>query len=105
MKLHNQGSILVAREGYVNKMKAATKETVASCPNCGRMISLGIQIREGHSVTCLNCGAYLEIISLNPLEIDWVAGEFEEDRNLICLWNRPLGRKASRQHWRWAAST
>lgn len=87
-------------------MKPATKETVVSCPDCGRTINLGTQPQEGKRATCLKCGAYLEIISLEPLEVNWATSESEEGWGIsTCQWSRPLGRKAARQHWRWAAST
>ncbi len=87
-------------------MESEAEKNAAPCPNCGRTVSLGAQVEEGQRGTCLQCGAYLEIVGLEPAEIDWAAGEFEDDGAFsICVWNRPLGRKASRQHWRWAAST
>lgn len=43
----------------------------AFCLDCGYSVSLGPQSTEGQMVTCPNCDAQLEVISLHPLEIDW----------------------------------
>ena len=43
----------------------------AFCLDCGYSVSLGLQSTEGQMVTCSNCGAQLEVLSLDPLELDW----------------------------------
>ncbi len=60
-------------------MDARVKKAVASCPGCGWMINPGSQPKEGQQLTCSNCGAYLEIINLEPIELDWAFTEFESD--------------------------
>ncbi|GAB4539419.1 MAG: hypothetical protein Kow0063_28210 [Anaerolineae bacterium] len=50
-----------------------------TCPDCGRTISLKSQLREGQRFTCLNCGAFLEIINLEPPELDWAFSGFDMD--------------------------
>jgi len=57
------------------EMKTAT----ASCLDCGRTIDLGPQPRDGQQFTCSHCGTQLEIINLQPLELDWAFSEFELD--------------------------
>lgn len=52
---------------------------VAFCPECGEGVKLGSQPHEGQRVTCNECGASLEVISLKPLELDWVYDEPVED--------------------------
>ena len=52
---------------------------VAFCPECETGIKLGNTPREGQQVTCPECGAELEVISLKPLELDWAYEESEED--------------------------
>ena len=36
-------------------------------------------VRRAGSFTCINCGAYLEIINLKPLELVWAFSDFEPD--------------------------
>jgi len=59
-------------------MTVGMQTTVASCPACGRTINLESQLRQGQEIMCLNCGIGLGIISLEPLEFDWSADEFEK---------------------------
>ena len=44
----------------------------AVCPECRYGINLGVQPYEGQRVICAGCGANLEVISLEHLELDWV---------------------------------
>jgi DNA-directed RNA polymerase subunit RPC12/RpoP len=60
-------------------MDIRAKTAMAPCPDCGRMVNVGSQPREGLQFTCPNCGARLEIINLEPLELDWAFSDFEPD--------------------------
>ena len=48
-----------------------------TCPECGAELTLDDPI-EGEIVTCAECGVELEVLSLEPLELD-LAPEEEED--------------------------
>ena len=50
----------------------------ATCPECGATISLGATIEKGEIVQCADCGAELEVTSLEPVELV-LAPEEEED--------------------------
>ena len=51
------------------------------CVHCEYRLDLGRRPQEGQRVHCPHCGAYLEIISVEPLELDWVYdGPFVERR-------------------------
>lgn len=41
------------------------------CVHCKERISLGPRPEIGQRVTCSACQACLEIISVNPIELDW----------------------------------
>ncbi|MGH2538725.1 MAG: hypothetical protein ACRDHL_15150 [Candidatus Promineifilaceae bacterium] len=45
--------------------------TSAICPDCGRQIDLGPRPRKGQFIACPHCNADLEIVSLNPPELEW----------------------------------
>jgi alpha-aminoadipate carrier protein LysW len=61
------------------QLKEETTMAVATCPDCGNEINLGRNPREGQSVTCPDCEADLEVISLDPLELDWAYSDHDEE--------------------------
>jgi lysine biosynthesis protein LysW len=50
-----------------------------SCPECDSRINVGDKPHEGQKVTCQNCWAYLHIIGLSPIELDWIYEEEDEE--------------------------
>jgi lysine biosynthesis protein LysW len=44
--------------------------TIAFCPECEHRLKLGTRPRMGQRVTCPECEVKLEVVSLNPLELD-----------------------------------
>jgi lysine biosynthesis protein LysW len=48
------------------------------CPDCDSDIKLGNDPRKGQKVTCPSCGAYLEVVGLSPIELDWALDDDEE---------------------------
>jgi alpha-aminoadipate carrier protein LysW len=48
----------------------------AECPQCGKLISVGTHPTMGKPIECEECGAELEVVWLDPLELDW---RMEED--------------------------
>jgi lysine biosynthesis protein LysW len=46
----------------------------SSCPECGFLLEVGEPV-EGQRLTCPRCHARLEIVSLEPLELDWAYNE------------------------------
>jgi lysine biosynthesis protein LysW len=53
---------------------------VGSCPECDADINFRVEPREGQKITCPNCDAYLVVIGLHPIELDWV---FEDEQFAI----------------------
>ena len=43
----------------------------AECPQCGKLVSVGSHPTMGKPVECEDCGAELEAVWLDPLELDW----------------------------------
>jgi len=56
----------------------------AECPQCGNEVNVGPHPRIGKRVECKECGAELEVVWLDPLEIDWPIDEdeYEEEEDL-----------------------
>lgn len=52
---------------------------MAYCPECEAAIDVGDDIEEGQRVECPECGAELEVVNTNPLELDVVSTEEEEE--------------------------
>jgi lysine biosynthesis protein LysW len=50
------------------------------CPDCGEIIELRENTRVGSRVICVECGVELEVLSLYPLELDYVLeDEWDDD--------------------------
>ena len=54
---------------------------MVSCPECGCEFELE-EPQEGQRFRCPNCRAWLEVLSLEPLELDWAYNE----PHLLDLW-------------------
>lgn len=48
---------------------------VGYCPECDTDIHFKKEPREGQKLTCPNCAAYLIVIGVHPIELDWVYAE------------------------------
>ena len=48
------------------------------CPECAAEVGLPGDVMQNEIIVCPECGTELEILSLNPLEVDY-APEVEED--------------------------
>lgn len=51
----------------------------AYCPDCGTRIYLGHRPWLGQPTMCDYCDADLEVVHLNPVELDWVSDEGDGD--------------------------
>jgi len=51
--------------------------STAICPSCGEEIRLRSQAKIGQQLNCPFCDAELEVIELDPIELDWAF--YEED--------------------------
>jgi len=54
---------------------------VAICLGCDEDIRFPGRPRLGQMVTCHRCGARLEVIDVNPLELDWVFDDDDTDED------------------------
>ena len=60
-------------------MEMRTEVATARCPGCGRRVNLGPRPVAGHRFGCPHCGDYLEVINLEPPELDWAFDDLEPD--------------------------
>lgn len=48
---------------------------MAQCPECESSITLNKGVKLGDYIECPECGTMLEVISLKPVELDYVLGD------------------------------
>jgi lysine biosynthesis protein LysW len=49
------------------------------CPECDADIPFNGAVKTGLEVTCRNCGAFLKVISVSPIEMDWADTDWDDD--------------------------
>ena len=52
-------------------MPSNSKNTMAYCPECDSKVNLKKSPRLGDIIVCKACETSLEVVELNPLELDW----------------------------------
>jgi lysine biosynthesis protein LysW len=65
-------------------MSEKVKTKTTWCPDCDATIAFSTRMKLGKSIECPECGVVLEVISLNPLEVDYALEdddweEYEDD--------------------------
>jgi lysine biosynthesis protein LysW len=83
--IYNRSSVLPSIDGQRTAQEARgagvlteqtkTEKTVVGCLECGDRITVTSRLKVGQAVTCPECGTKLEIVNLDPLEIDWAYDE------------------------------
>jgi alpha-aminoadipate/glutamate carrier protein LysW len=58
---------------------------IVSCVECDEELEINGSPRLGQKVACPNCGASLEVASVNPLELDWAYEDegWDEDDDFV----------------------
>ena len=59
--------------------KTAIREAVIECMECGVRSTFRGQITLGVQLTCPECETWMEVISLDPMQVDWIYEEPEYD--------------------------
>lgn len=60
---------------------------MAYCPECEAAIDVEEDdVEEGQTLDCPECGAELEVVNTNPLELDVISEEEEEDEGENGSW-------------------
>ena len=52
---------------------------MAFCPECRTAIDIEDDVEEGQTMDCPECGAELQIVNTNPVELEVVSSEDEEE--------------------------
>ena len=51
----------------------------ADCPACGAQINIGLKPRMGQRIKCTACSTELEVVWLEPIELDWPYDEDDDE--------------------------
>jgi alpha-aminoadipate/glutamate carrier protein LysW len=52
---------------------------VGTCPDCEAEVHVDLDADKGDTVTCDECGTELEVVGLDPVELDIVEGDFDDE--------------------------
>lgn len=52
-------------------IRGLDRTVVVECPDCEDNITLKGEIEWGQAVVCPHCGTNLEVINIDPVEVDW----------------------------------
>jgi len=52
-----------------------------SCPECEADVHVDTDVDKGEIVECEECGIQLEIVGLDPVELDVVEEDYDEDED------------------------
>lgn len=55
----------------------------AACPSCGATVSIKGTPKIGMHVTCKSCDSEVEVVLLDPLELDFPMDEFEGEEDAV----------------------
>ena len=50
-----------------------------TCPECDADVHVDLDVDKGETVSCEECGVSLEVVGLDPVELDLVEEELEDD--------------------------
>ena len=50
-----------------------------TCPDCEAEVHVDTDADKGDTITCDECGTELEVVGLDPVELDIVEGDDDED--------------------------
>ncbi len=60
-------------------MTVKDSRTAARCPDCDETIRPRTTPRIGQKITCSTCDAELEVVGINPLELEWAIDDDWDD--------------------------
>ncbi|HVF66571.1 MAG TPA: hypothetical protein VM914_02835, partial [Pyrinomonadaceae bacterium] len=55
------------------------KVPVGTCPDCEAEVHVALDADKGDSITCEECGTPLEVVGLDPVELDIAEEDLDDD--------------------------
>ena len=52
---------------------------IGTCPDCEAEVHVDTDADKGHNVTCDECGTSLEVVGLDPVELDIVDDDADDE--------------------------
>ena len=52
---------------------------MANCPECRTALDLDDEVEEGQTVDCPECGVELQVVNTDPVELEALSSEEEEE--------------------------
>jgi lysine biosynthesis protein LysW len=59
--------------------KSRLVEAVIECIDCGVRSTLKGRIELGQEIVCPECGTWMEVVSLDPVQVDWIYDQPQYD--------------------------
>lgn len=60
-------------------MRIAKQTNVATCPDCEEEIHFSNALhKQGQKILCPHCEAYLQVVSVKPLGLDWEDSDVDD---------------------------
>src|SRR3954464_7439264 len=63
---------------YIQSWRKATVP-VGTCPDCEAEVHVALDADKGDTITCEECGSPLEVVGLDPVELDIAEEDLEDD--------------------------
>jgi DNA-directed RNA polymerase subunit RPC12/RpoP len=60
--------------------KTVIREAMIECMDCGVRFPIKGRIALGQEIACPECGTWMEVVSLDPVQVDWIYDELEHDQ-------------------------
>jgi alpha-aminoadipate carrier protein LysW len=80
-------------------MVSVGKRVTVSCLDCEVPFELEYRPVEGQILTCPNCDAELEVVSLQPLELDFYYEDVDEDEDWDEDWDEDEDDEDEDEDW------
>ena len=55
----------------------ASLTAIAACPDCGDRMAFTGKVKLFQRVVCPNCGAELEVVKTEPVELEWAYEDYD----------------------------
>ena len=65
------------RKGVRVVVRKADLTAIAACPGCGDRLAFMGKVKLFQRVVCSNCGAELEVVKTEPVELEWTYEDYD----------------------------